>query len=129
MSTPGAVYAGLASIRLRPDYTLPTRGEVINVFDSTFAPVSLPGAFTDPTLPAGYVPFNVRDIDGKVYVTYAPSGVANQRAVTPGQGFVNVFDENGAFCKGSSATTNLPRHGVSPWHREALVNLRRPPHW
>ena len=31
----------------------------INVFDSSFAPASLPGAFTDPNLPAGFVPFNV----------------------------------------------------------------------
>jgi DNA-binding beta-propeller fold protein YncE len=48
----------------------------IDVFSSTFAPVTTlpPGAFVDPTLPTGFVPFNVEDIGGTVYVTYAPSG-------------------------------------------------------
>jgi uncharacterized protein (TIGR03118 family) len=70
----------------------------INVFDSSFKPVSLGGnAFTDPNLPTGFVPFNVEDIGGKVYVTYAPPGRANQLAATPGMGVVDVFDENGVF--------------------------------
>jgi uncharacterized protein (TIGR03118 family) len=55
----------------------------------------LPCAFTDPYLPAGFVPFNVQDIGGKVYVTYAPAGRAAEIAATPGLGVVNVFDENG----------------------------------
>ena len=55
----------------------------------------MPGAFTDPYLPAGFVPFNVQDIGGKVYVTYAPAGRAAEIAATPGLGVVNVFDENG----------------------------------
>jgi uncharacterized protein (TIGR03118 family) len=54
-------------------------------------------AFTDPNLPTGFVPFNVEDIGGKVYVTYAPPGRANQLAATPGMGVVDVFDENGVF--------------------------------
>src|ERR1044071_3574462 len=72
VTTPGAVYTGLAinqaQDRLYAANSAGTGG--INVFDSSFAPVSLgAGAFTDPNLPAGYVPFNVRDIGGKVYVT------------------------------------------------------------
>jgi len=67
------------------------------VFDKSFNPVTLAGAFVDPNLPAGLVPFNVQQIGGKVYVTYAPAGVAAQRAATSGQGVVAVFDENGAF--------------------------------
>ena len=55
----------------------------------------LPGAFTDPDLPAGFVPFNVQNIGGKVYVTYAPPGRAAEIAATPGLGVVDVFDENG----------------------------------
>src|SRR5205823_5600994 len=43
----------------------------IDVFDSNFNPVSLSGSFTDPRLPAGYAPFGIRDIGGKLYVTYA----------------------------------------------------------
>jgi len=99
VTTPGAIYTGLAINQAQTRlYAANSAGTgSINVFDSSFAPVSLPGTFTDPNLPAGYVPFNVRNIGGKIYVTYAPSGVDNQRNATPGQGFVSVFDENGAF--------------------------------
>jgi uncharacterized protein (TIGR03118 family) len=73
-TTPGAVYTGLAinaaGTRL---YAANGAGARIDVFDSTFASVGLPGSFADPTLPSGFVPFNVQDIGGRVYVTYAPS--------------------------------------------------------
>jgi hypothetical protein len=56
--------------------------------------VSLRGSFADPSVPGTFVPFSVQDIAGKVYVTYAPAGLAAQRAATPGMGAVSVFDEN-----------------------------------
>jgi uncharacterized protein (TIGR03118 family) len=44
----------------------------IDVFDSHFSPAPLgPGAFTDPNLPAGLVPFNVQVLGAHVFVTYA----------------------------------------------------------
>src|SRR5499433_2738065 len=96
VTTAGAVYTGLAintvGTRL---YAADNAGGRVDVFDSSFSPVNLPGAFTDPNLPAGFVPFNVQNISGKIYVTYAPAGLANQRAATPGQGIVDAFDENG----------------------------------
>ena len=95
-TTPGAVYTGLAintaQTRL---YAANTAAGRIDVFDSSFAPVSLPGAFTDPNLPAGFVPFNVQNIGGKIYVTYVPPGRPAEIAATPGMGVVDVFDENG----------------------------------
>jgi uncharacterized protein (TIGR03118 family) len=52
----------------------------IDVIDSSFGPVNLgPDAFKDPSLPAGFVPFNVQHIGGDVYVTYAPAGLQNMR--------------------------------------------------
>jgi uncharacterized protein (TIGR03118 family) len=97
-TTPGAVYTGLAinSSQTRL-YAANGAQNRVDVFNSAFAPVSLPGAFVDPNLPAGLAPFNVQDIGGKVYVTYAPAGRANQIAATPGMGVVAVFDENGTF--------------------------------
>ena len=113
VTTPGAVYTGLAintaGTRI---YAANGAGGTINVFDSSFAAVSLPGAFTDPTLPAGFVPFNVQNIGSKIYVTYAPAGLAAQRAATPGQGVVNVFNENGAFLQRLISPGN---HVASPW--------------
>jgi len=98
VTTPGAVYTGLAintaGTRL---YAANGAGARIDVFDSAFAPVSLPGSFVDPNVPAGFVPFNVQDIAGKVYVTYAPPGLGAQRNAAPGMGTVSVFNENGAL--------------------------------
>ncbi len=31
----------------------------------------MPGHFIDPNLPAGYAPFDIRLLNGKLYVTYA----------------------------------------------------------
>jgi uncharacterized protein (TIGR03118 family) len=112
VTTPGALYTGLAinnaGTRL---YAADNAGGHINVFDSSFTQVSLPGAFLDPNLPAGLVPFNVQNIDGKIYVTYAPIGLAAQRAATLGQGVVNVFDENGVLLQRIITDSQL----AAPW--------------
>jgi len=112
VTTPGAVYTGLAintaGTRL---YAADSAGGHVNVFDSSFAPLSLPGSFTDPNLPSGFVPFNVQNIGGKIYVTYAPAGLAAQRAAAPGSGFVSVFDENGAFQQRLISGSQL----AAPW--------------
>ncbi len=67
----------------------------IDVFNGSFGSGSVPGGFLNPTLPAGFVPFNVEDMGGKVYVTYAPAGRDAQLNATAGEGWVSVFDENG----------------------------------
>ena len=72
-------------------YAANPAGGLINVFDSSFFPITVPGGFTDPNLPAGYVPFNIQNIDGHLYVTYT------QGSPAPGIGIVNVFDTAGIF--------------------------------
>src|SRR5229473_951431 len=42
----------------------------IDVFNKKFAPARLSGSFTDPSLPQGYAPFGINNINGKLYVTY-----------------------------------------------------------
>jgi uncharacterized protein (TIGR03118 family) len=103
VTTPGAVYTGLttngAQTRL---YAANDAGSgSVDVFDSSFARVTTlaAGAFVDPCLPAGLVPFNVQDIGGDVYVVYAPAGRANQTGAPVGAGAVAVFDEDGNFVK------------------------------
>src|SRR6266850_4115740 len=62
VTTPGAVYTGLAINTAGTQlYAANVAGGGINVFNSSFTPVSTPGGFTDPNLPAGFVPFNVTD--------------------------------------------------------------------
>ena len=113
-TTPGALYTGLA-INSSGTQLYAANGAGsggIDVFNSTFAAVNLGNtAFTDPNLPAGFVPFNVADIGGKVYVTYALSGRPAQAAATAGMGFVDVFDENGASLQRLITNSQL----ASPW--------------
>ena len=68
----------------------------VDVFDANFAPVALAGSFTDPNLPAGFAPFNIQNVVGQLYVTYALQDATHHDDVSgPGNGFVNVFDTSG----------------------------------
>jgi uncharacterized protein (TIGR03118 family) len=98
VTTPGAVYTGLAINQAQTLLYAANAGmnPSVNVFDSSFAPV---GTFTTPTeiSSRGLVPFNVRDINGQVYVTYAPAGRPAQISATDGAGAVAIFNENGVL--------------------------------
>ena len=98
-TTPGAVYTGLAVNQAHTMlYAANDSAGTIDVFNSTFAPVDLGDhAFRTPGEIAarGLVPFNVTDIGGDVYVTYAPSGRAAQTTAGLGDGAVAIFTESG----------------------------------
>jgi len=84
----------------------------VDVLDNTFNLVNLPGAFTDPNLPAGYAPFNVQNIDGSIVVTYAVRNAATGDDVAgAGNGIVDVYDQNGVLQR------RLVSNGAldSPW--------------
>jgi uncharacterized protein (TIGR03118 family) len=111
-TTPGAVYTGLAINSAAGRLYVANGAGGINVFDGSFAPVGLPpGSFVDPNLPAGLVPFNVQILNGKVYVTYAPTSPADQRTAALGIGVVDVFDQNGVFLQRLITGSQL----ASPW--------------
>jgi uncharacterized protein (TIGR03118 family) len=99
-TTPGAIYTGLASASAGGSNFLyaanSAPGGHINVFNSAWAPTTLSGNFTDPSLPAGLVPFNIQNIGGNLYVTYATLGPGG--TPMPG-GVVSEFDANGNFIK------------------------------
>lgn len=113
--TEGAVYKGLALAHTPSGPELLAANfhdDRIDVFDSSFAPVSAAGQFTDPNLPAGYAPFNVAEIGGQIFVTYAKQDAdAEDDVAGPAHGFVDVYTEAGAFVK------RFATHGVlnSPW--------------
>jgi hypothetical protein len=70
----------------------------VDVFNSSFAPATLTGRFTDPYLPAGYSPFDIHSIGGILYVTYAELNPSNGREMLgSGLGYVDEFDSNGNF--------------------------------
>jgi uncharacterized protein (TIGR03118 family) len=113
--TEGAVYKGLA-LAHTPDgprlLAANFHANRIDVFDDTFAPVTATGIFTDPTLPAGYAPFNVAEIGGQIFVTYAKQDAAHEDDVAgPAHGFIDVYTTSGAWVK------RFATHGVlnSPW--------------
>jgi uncharacterized protein (TIGR03118 family) len=79
-------------------YAANFRAGTIDVLKDDPATPSLPGSFTDPGLPAGYAPFGIQEIGGKVYVTYALQDMDGHDDVHgPGHGFVDVFGTDGVF--------------------------------
>ena len=78
--------------------------------DSGGAPF-LTGHFLDPNQPAGYAPFDIRLLNGKLYVTYALQDAAKHDDVAgAGNGIVNVFDTSGNLLGrvGTQGTLNSP---------------------
>jgi uncharacterized protein (TIGR03118 family) len=116
VTTPNAVYTGLAINQAQTRlYAANGAGSgSIDVFNSSFTPVNLgPNAFVTPPgqVPNGFVPFNVQNINGNIYVTYAPSGVQNQRHAMPGAGAVAIFDQDGNFLRMAAVGSPL----AAPW--------------
>jgi uncharacterized protein (TIGR03118 family) len=100
-TTLGADYSGLAINQAQTRlYAANNAGTgSIDVFDSSFTPENLgAGAFATPTAISalGLNPFNVRDINGSVYVTYALPGTPQNTAAL-GEGAVAVFTESGTL--------------------------------
>jgi uncharacterized protein (TIGR03118 family) len=84
----------------------------ILVFDGQFHMTDLDGSFVDHRLPAGYAPFNIQLLNGKLYVTYAKQDATGHDDVPGhGRGFVDVFDTDGHLLK------RLIRRGElnAPW--------------
>ena len=110
-----AVYTGLAYANNGSGdflYAANFHSGFIDVFDSTFAPTTLAGGFLDPNLPSGYAPYNIHNLGGQLFVTYALQNATGTADVSgAGHGFVNVFDTNGNLIQ------RLISDGVlnSPW--------------
>jgi hypothetical protein len=69
----------------------------IDVWDTTFSPVSLP--FHDPFIPSGYGPFNIQAVGSWLFVIYAKVGPDGDEQPGAGLGFVDVFNPDGSFVK------------------------------
>jgi uncharacterized protein (TIGR03118 family) len=115
-STLGAVYKGLANGNNGSGnfiYATNFRDGVVEIYDGNFGFVM---AFTDPEITPdapnpGSAPFGIRNINGKLYVTFAVQNAERHDDVKgPGNGFVDVFDLNGTFLESfaSGGTLNSP---------------------
>ncbi|HLK46942.1 MAG TPA: TIGR03118 family protein, partial [Bryobacteraceae bacterium] len=102
-SAVGAVYTGLAigSNASGPLlYAANFNSGKIDVFDSKYNATTVAGGFNDPNLPAGYAPFNIWPVGGKLYVLYAQQDSKKQNSVAgAGLGYVDVFDFDGNLQK------------------------------
>ena len=77
-------------------YAANGKAGTVDVFDKNFQLTTLAGGFTDPNLPTGLVPFNVQNVDGKLYVTYAPSEAPGAPAAAE-KGAVDIFNTDGTL--------------------------------
>jgi uncharacterized protein (TIGR03118 family) len=115
-SASGAVYKGLAIAlgTATGDFLYATNfhAGTVDVFDSHFTPVHVPGAFTDADLPPGYAPFGIQNLGGTLFVTYALQDAAKHDDVPgEGHGFVNAFDTAGKLLRRVASKGQLN----SPW--------------
>ncbi len=117
-SSKTAVYKGLALASTRFGtflYATDFHNGRVDVFNSRFHLVHLPGAFRDRHLPPGYAPFGIRAINGLIYVTYAKQDADRHDDVAgPGHGFIDVFTPSGFLLE------RLVSRGAldSPWGLE-----------
>jgi uncharacterized protein (TIGR03118 family) len=102
-SASGAVYRGISVVAFRSGsrvYATNFHSGKVDVFDEKFAPATdLDGAaFEDLELPAGYAPFGIQRIDGRLYVSYAEQDADGRDAVPgAGKGYIDAFALNGRF--------------------------------
>lgn len=90
----GAFFSGLAIGKSNGQtflYAADFANGKIDVFNGLFHQRTLSGSFTDSHLPPGLHPYNIQNLDGHLFVTYAP-----QPGDQPGvKGAVDEFDTSG----------------------------------
>jgi uncharacterized protein (TIGR03118 family) len=103
----GAVYKGATIAQMKAGgpfflYVANIRAGRIEVYDTSFKPVTLGGrdddeeAFRDEEIPEGFAPFNVQEINGNLYVTFAKQNASKHDDFDfPGFGFVDKFSPKG----------------------------------
>jgi uncharacterized protein (TIGR03118 family) len=114
-SSPTAVYKGLTMASTQQGtflYASNFHDGTVDVFNSQFQRVQLPGHFRDPFLPRGYAPFGIQKINGLIYVTYALQNAAKHDDVAgPGHGFIDIYTNDGFLVRRLVSHVGLN----SPW--------------
>lgn len=119
-SSSGAVYKGLAfGVNAKGPFLFATNfhNGTVDVFgpngaDQMFTKTMLDGNFSDPEIPRGYAPFNIVNLDGDLFVTYAKQDADKHDDVAGvGHGFVDVFDTDGHLIRRYESRGRLN----SPW--------------
>jgi uncharacterized protein (TIGR03118 family) len=130
----GAIYKGVTMGVMNGNtflYAADFHNGKINVFDNAFAKSSaFNGKFVDTKLPAGYAPFNISNVGGKLYVAYAKQDADKEdEEAGAGKGFVDVFTtsgdlvrrlQHGRFMDAPWAVTKAPK-GFGKFGKNILV--------
>jgi uncharacterized protein (TIGR03118 family) len=91
----------------------------VDVFDATYASITLAGGFTDPSPMVGFAPFNVLASGTNVLVAYAKQDADKMDDVAGvGNGYINVFDKTGTFVRRLVTGGSLN----SPWAMAMVPN-------
>jgi uncharacterized protein (TIGR03118 family) len=97
--TGGAVYKGLALAAMNNSnflYATDFHNNKIDVFNTAFIKVAMPGSFSDPAIPPGFAPFGIQAIGSNLFVTYAMQDAAKHDDVAgAGLGMVDMYDTAG----------------------------------
>jgi uncharacterized protein (TIGR03118 family) len=116
-SASGAVYKGLAIGTTASGtflYAANFNSGNVEMYNTNWGLVK---TFTDPNAPAGYAPFNVQVLNGKLYVTFALQDSAKHDDVAGlGHGFVDVFNLDGTPGLANGNLRLISRGDLnSPW--------------
>jgi uncharacterized protein (TIGR03118 family) len=108
-----AVYKGLAMVGGQEFlYATDLHNNKVDVFDTHFSmPAAMQGKFVDSDMPAGFVPFGIQALNGKLYATFAQQDAAKHGENTgSGLEYVDVFDFSGNLISrfASAGSLNAP---------------------
>jgi uncharacterized protein (TIGR03118 family) len=108
----GAIYKGLAIARTSKGaflYATDFHNGLVDIYDAHF---NLKASFTDTSLPAGYAPFGIQNINGQIFVTFAKQDELKEDEVAgPHLGFVDIFDTDGNLVRRFASRGKLN----APW--------------
>jgi uncharacterized protein (TIGR03118 family) len=113
-TVPGAIYKGLAISTGTGGswlYAANFASGHIDVFNSMYVLQNWHDAFKDREIPDGYAPFNIQNLGGKLYVTYAKRGPTGDDVAGLGHGFVDVYSTTGHLLQRLVSRGRLD----SPW--------------
>jgi uncharacterized protein (TIGR03118 family) len=101
-SNRSAVYKGMTSGEINGKrflYVTNFRAARVEVYDTSFQRVHLgEDAFDDDSIPRDFAPFNIQNIGGSLFVTYAKQDTLRHDDVPgDGLGFVDIFSTTGKF--------------------------------
>jgi|SRR5579871_4586901 len=88
----GAVYTGLAITSNATGnflFAADNANNKVDMYDGSF---NLVKSFTDATVPTGFAPFGIQDIDGLLFVAFASQSGGSG-------GYIDIFSESGEFLK------------------------------